>query len=44
MNKKIWEQKGNKLCEICKKGFAQVSSGAKDGRYVTACRSCLYGK
>lgn len=44
MNKNIWEQQGSKICDICKKGFAQVYSDAKDGKYVTACRNCLYGK
>lgn len=44
MTKNLWEQKGNHTCEICKKGFAQVYSDVKDGKYVTACWGCLYKK
>lgn len=44
MSKKLWEQKGNKMCELCKKGYAQTYSDVKNGKFVTACRNCLYGK
>ena len=44
MTKQLWEQSGEKMCEICKKGFAQTYSDVKDGKYVTACWKCLYSK
>lgn len=42
--KQIWEQSGDKPCELCKKGFAQTYSDVKNGRFVTACWACLYRK
>ena len=45
MIKNPWEQKGNRPCEICNQGFAQLYSDKKDGRYVSgACWGCLYKK
>lgn len=41
--KNVWEQQGNKQCQICKKGFAQLYSDSKDGKYIAdACWRCLY--
>lgn len=39
-----WETQGNKPCQLCKKGFAQTYSDVKDGKYITACWTCLYKK
>lgn len=44
MTKQLWDQPGNNTCELCGKGFAQVYSDVKDGKYVTACWKCLYKK
>lgn len=43
MSKHIWEQKGNKKCELCGKGFASTYSDVKDGKFISgACWGCLY--
>lgn len=38
----VWDKKGEKTCELCKKGFAQLYGDNKNGRFVSACWNCLY--
>lgn len=43
MIKNPWERKGTRQCELCGKGFSQLYSDKKAGKFISgACWGCLY--